>query len=67
MTEDSYGLSLAVKNSLARPTITVLASSTSEFMQRSFGPHQGDEAISFSSKDCFAEFILSAVEGLVMT
>jgi hypothetical protein len=26
-----------------------------------------DEAISFSGKDCFAEFILSAVEGLAMT
>jgi len=27
----------------------------------------GDEAISFSDKDCFAEFILSVVEGLAMT
>ena len=26
-----------------------------------------DEAISFSGKDCFAEFILSAVEGFAMT
>ena len=27
----------------------------------------GDEAITFSGKDCFAEFILSVVEGLAMT
>jgi len=27
----------------------------------------GDEAISFLDKDCFAEFILSVVEGLAMT